>query len=66
MKKYLILLILLTLTSCEKDQIIIPRQIATEISVKETKKPKKKLGFFKRLKAKRLAKKAKNVRNFRK
>ena len=64
MKKILTLLIILTFTSCEKDQIIVPKQIVTEVSIKETKKPKKKLGFFKRLRAKRLAKKAKNVRNF--
>lgn len=66
MKKTLMLLLILAFTSCEKDQIIVPKQIVTEVSIKETKKPKKKLGFFKRLKAKRLAKKAKNVRNFRK
>lgn len=62
MKKTLMLLLILAFTSCEKDQIIVPKQIVTEVSIKETKKPKKKLGFFKRLKAKRLAKKAKNVR----
>lgn len=59
MKKALALLILLALTSCEKDQIILPKQIVTEVSTKEKKKPTKKVGFFKRLKAKRLAKKAK-------
>lgn len=53
-------------TSCEKDQIILPKQISTEVSVKEIKKPKKKLGFFKRLKAKKLVRKAKNVNNFKK
>jgi hypothetical protein len=37
----------------------VPKQIVTEVSIKEIKKPKKKLGFFKRLKAKRLTKKAK-------
>ena len=37
----------------------VPKQIVTEVSIKEIKKPKKKLGFFKRLKAKRLARKAK-------
>ncbi len=63
MKKTLMLLLILAFTSCEKDQIIVPKQIVTEVSIKETKKPKKKLGFFKRLKARRLAKKAKNVRN---
>ena len=62
MKKTLMLLLILAFTSCEKDQIIVPKQIVTEVSIKETKKPKKKLGFFKRLKARRLAKKAKNVR----
>jgi hypothetical protein len=62
MKKTLMLLLILAFTSCEKDQIIVPKQIVTEVSIKETKKPKKKLGFFKRLKVKRLAKKAKNVR----
>ena len=63
MKKTLMLLLILAFTSCEKDQIIVPKQIVTEVSIKEIKKPKKKLGFFKRLKARRLAKKAKNVRN---
>jgi hypothetical protein len=63
MKKTLMLLLILAFTSCQKDQIIVPKQIVTEVSIKETKKPKKKLGFFKRLKAKRLARKAKNVRN---
>ena len=53
---------MLTFTSCEKDELIIPKQIVTEATVKETKKPKKKLGLFKRLKDKRLEKKAKNVR----
>ena len=62
MKKTLMLLLILAFTSCEKYEITLPKQIATETSIKETKKPKKKLGFFKRLKAKRLAKKAKNVR----
>jgi len=63
MKKTLMLLLILAFTSCQKDQIIVPKQIVTEVSIKETKKPKKKLGFFKRLKDKRLARKAKNVRN---
>ncbi len=63
MKKILTLLIMLTLTSCEKDEIILPNITNTEVSNKEIKKPKKKPGFFKRLKARRLAKKAKNVRN---
>jgi hypothetical protein len=62
MIKILIILLTLVFTSCQKDQIIVPKQIVTEVSIKETKKPKKKLGFFKRLKAKRLARKAKNVR----
>jgi hypothetical protein len=59
MKKTLMLLLILAFTSCEKDQIIVPKQIVTEVSIKETKKPKKKPGFFKRLKAKRLARKTK-------
>jgi len=37
----------------------LPKQIITEVSVEEKKKPAKKVGFFKRLKAKRLAKRAK-------
>ena len=59
MLRILIVLLTLVFTSCEKDQIILPKQISTEASTKEIKKPKKKIGFFKRLKAKRLARKAK-------
>ena len=59
MLRILIVLLTLAFTSCEKDQIILPKQILTEASTKEIKKPTKKLGFFKRLKAKRLARKAK-------
>ena len=59
MLRILIVLLTLVFTSCEKDQIILPKQISTEASTKEIKKPNKKIGFFKRLKAKRLARKAK-------
>lgn len=63
MNKILIFFILLMFVSCEKDDHIIPKQSFTETSIKEIKKPKKKLGFFKTIKSKRIFKKKIKITN---
>ena len=52
MKTFIIILLLLILTSCEKNEILPPKQFTTEIKTNQIKKPKKKFNPLKRLKSK--------------